>query len=299
MVEREWTDWKFTREDLKRTPSVVACGWTVEREELDRAKACALIYSASKKLQLPQITSASACVYLHRFFMRHSLKEYHHYNIAATCLFVACKAEESLRKLEIFIPVIVYYASKGNRKAPPGTAEFEKWRAVILRTEVVILQALCFDMVVEHPHVALIDLCDRLGLTRHLSQMAWSFVADCMRLPLCLVHTAKSISCASISLATRVVSSSEAMAAGSAGSSLVDDSWLDRIGADRVAVAEIAQWLLEFYAREAQSRMTRGVADGSGGVAADAAIHTPMSSPGSTIASPMSHVQPSPSSEQK
>ncbi|KAJ2454385.1 hypothetical protein GGF42_003615, partial [Coemansia sp. RSA 2424] len=195
-------------------------------------------------------------------------------------------AEESLRKLESFIPVIVYYASKGNRKAPPGTAEFEKWRAVILRTEVIILQALCFDMVVEHPHVVLIDLCDRLGLTRHLSQMAWSFVVDCMRLPLCLVYSPKSISCAAISLATRVLPPESR-------GGLLDDSWLDRIGADRAAVAEVAQWLLEFYAREAQSRMTRGVADNSAEVA-----QTPTSSPGST-ASPMSHVQPSPSSEPK
>ncbi|KAI9504090.1 cyclin-like protein, partial [Coemansia spiralis] len=191
--------WQFTREDLKRTPSV-SCGWTAEREELDRAKACSLIYSASRKLQLPQITSASACVFLHRFFMRHTLKEYHHYNIAATCLFFACKSEESLRKLDNFIPVIVYYASKGNRKAPPGTAEFEKWRSVILRTEVILLQALCFDMVVNHPHAALIDLAASLSMPQRLTQMAWNFIADCMRLPLCLIYSPKAIACASIVL---------------------------------------------------------------------------------------------------
>ncbi|KAJ2113879.1 hypothetical protein GGF48_005141, partial [Coemansia sp. RSA 921] len=78
MAERKWTDWQYTRDELKQTPSV-ASGWTVEREEMDRAKACTLVYAAARKLQLPQITSASACVYLHRFFMRHSLKEYHHY----------------------------------------------------------------------------------------------------------------------------------------------------------------------------------------------------------------------------
>ncbi|KAJ2023769.1 hypothetical protein GGI06_001278 [Coemansia sp. S85] len=116
--------------------------------------------------------------------------------------------------------------------------------------------------------------------------MAWSFVSDCMKLPLCLVHSPKSISCASVSLASRV--SSAELRGG-----LVDDSWLDRVGADRGAVADVAQWLLEFYAREAQSRMTRGVADG----AAEAA-QTPISSPGSA-ASPMSHVQPSPLSELK
>ncbi|KAJ1941270.1 hypothetical protein FBU59_003549, partial [Linderina macrospora] len=128
MQGHETTDWQFTRSDLGRTPSV-SSGWTVEREELDRAKACGLIHSASRKLKLPQITTASACVFLHRFFMRHSLKEYHHYNIAATCLFFACKSEETLRKLDDFIPIIVHYASKGMRTAPPGTLEFDKWRA--------------------------------------------------------------------------------------------------------------------------------------------------------------------------
>ncbi|KAJ2009808.1 hypothetical protein GGI04_000124 [Coemansia thaxteri] len=285
MADSEWTDWRFSRDDLKRTPSV-ACGWSVEREELDRSKACGLIQSASRKLQLPQITSASACVYLHRFFMRHSLKEHHHYNIAATCLFIACKAEESLRKLDCFIPVIVYYASKGNRKAPPGTTEFEKWRAVILRTEVVVLQALCFDLVVEHPHMALVGLCDRLELPQHLSQMTWSFIADCLRLPVCLVYSPRSIACASVALAAKVLPSESC-------GDLANDSWLDRVYADRVAVADIVQWLLEFCAREAQSRMSRGVADH----AAESA-HTPMSSPGSTT-SPMSHIQPSPLPEAK
>ncbi|KAI7834740.1 cyclin-like protein, partial [Kickxella alabastrina] len=192
--------WQFAREDLKQTPSVQA-GWSVEREELDRAKACSLIYSASRKLQLPQITSASACVYLHRFYMRHSLKEFHHYNIAATCLFFACKSEETLRKLDSFIPVIVYYASKGNRRAPPGTTEFEKWRTVILHTEVVLLEALCFDMVVDHPHVPLIEIIDKLRPTQQLSQMAWNFIADFMRLPICLVYTPRLVAVAAVSLA--------------------------------------------------------------------------------------------------
>ncbi|KAI8326222.1 cyclin-like protein [Martensiomyces pterosporus] len=280
MQGRAWTDWQFTREDLKRTPSV-SCGWTVEREELDRAKACGLIYSASRKLQLPQITSTSACVFLHRFFMRHTLKEYHHYNIAATCLFFACKAEETLRKLDDFIPVIVYYASKGIRKAPPGTSEFEKWRAVILRNEIVLLQALCFDMVIDHPHTALIDLSQLLSLNQPLSQMAWSFIADCMRLPLCLVYPPKSIAYASLSLAIRVASSD---VRGS-----LDDAWLDRISANRTEVSEIVQWVLEFYAREAQSRQAHGSSDHNADVSP-----TPASSPGSTT-SPMPHVQQSPS----
>ncbi|KAJ1799656.1 hypothetical protein LPJ59_001684 [Coemansia sp. RSA 2399] len=293
MLERQCTDWQFTREDLKRTPSV-SCGWTVEREELDRAKACSLIYSASRKLQLPQITSASACAYLHRFFMRHTLKEYHHYNIAATCLFFACKAEESLRKLENFIPVIVHYASKGNRRAPPGTSEFEKWRAVILRTEVVLLQALCFDMVIDHPHVALIELAATLAMPQRLTQMAWNFIADCMRLPLCLVYSPKAIACAAVVLTAKV--SSLADLSGLA-SNILDSAWMVKAGVHKCTVDEITQWLLGLYTREAQARKAAGhgssVADNS-----TEAAQTPAYSP-TPSGSPMTHVQPSPSSDAK
>ncbi|KAJ1867325.1 hypothetical protein LPJ78_001130 [Coemansia sp. RSA 989] len=268
MCEQE-TDWQFTREDLQRTPSV-GCGWTVEREELDRAKACALIYSASRKLQLPQITSSTACIYLHRFFMRHTLKEFHHYNIAATCLFFACKAEETLRKLDVFIPIIVYYASKGNRKATPGTSEFDKWRAVILGTEVVLLEALCFDMVVDHPHVALAQLLERQQVDRRVAQMAWGFIADCMRLPICIVYGSRIIAGAAVELATRVAPQDARTG--------LDPSWADRAGLQHSEVDQVVQWLLDFYSREAQARRAQPAE----------AAQTPASSPPAN-SSPMPH----------
>ncbi|KAJ2787164.1 hypothetical protein GGI15_000944 [Coemansia interrupta] len=289
--QQELTGWQFRRSDLQQTPSVQS-GWTVEREELDRAKACSLIYSAARKLQLPQLTAASACVYLHRFFMRHSLKEYHHYNIAATCLFVACKSEETLRKLESFIPAIVYYASKGKRKAPEGTSEFEKWRTVILHTEVALLEALCFDMVVEHPYVPLIEILEGLRATRQLSQMAWSFVADLLRLPACLVWPGRTLALAAVGLAVRVGSREACRGVEDEG------AWLARAGGPTEGVEEAMQWLLEFYGREAQARAGGPAAEGGGSEAAP----TPASSPGSTtsprLAAHAGHRQhASPSSE--
>ncbi|KAJ2339203.1 hypothetical protein GGF43_006696, partial [Coemansia sp. RSA 2618] len=177
---------------------------------------------------------------------------------------------ESLRKLDAFIPVIVYYASKGNRKAVAGTGEYEKWRAVILGTEVVLLEALCFDVVVDHPHVALVALLERLALARTpAAQMAWSFVADCMRLPACLVYDAETLACAAVELAARVAPGS------------VAPGWADRAGARRADVTGAAQWLLEFYAREAQARRPPPAES----------AQTPASSPASN-ASPMPHALP-------
>ncbi|KAJ1888059.1 hypothetical protein LPJ66_008766 [Kickxella alabastrina] len=188
---------------------------------------------------------------------------------------------ETLRKLDSFIPVIVYYASKGNRRAPPGTTEFEKWRTVILHTEVVLLEALCFDMVVDHPHVPLIEIIDKLRPTQQLSQMAWNFIADFMRLPICLVYTPRLVAVAAVSLAVRVAS-------GDVRAGLGDDGmWMEKVGAEQAVVREVVQWLLDFYTREAQSRVTQnGPAESNAGSVAQ----TPASSPGSTM-SPMPHAQ--------
>ncbi|KAJ2548506.1 hypothetical protein EV175_004803, partial [Coemansia sp. RSA 1933] len=213
-------------------------------------------------------------------------------NIAATCLFFACKAEESLRKLENFIPVIVHYASKGNRRAPPGTSEFEKWRAVILRTEVVLLQALCFDMVIDHPHVALIDLAATLSMPKRLTQMAWNFITDCMRLPLCLVYSPKAIACASVVLTIKVSSLADV---SDLASNLLDSAWMEKTGVHKPTIDEIVQWLLAFFSREAQARKAAGH---GGGSVADHSAETPGYSP-TPSASPMTHVHPSPSSDVK
>ncbi|KAJ2800050.1 hypothetical protein H4R20_004206 [Coemansia guatemalensis] len=247
----EHTVWRFARADLQRTPSVES-GWTVEQEELDRAKACGLIYSAGRRLQVPQNTAATACVFLQRFFMRHTLQEFHHYDVAATCLFVACKAEESVRRLEAFVPVIAHCASKGRRRAAVGSAEYTKWRAVILRTEVAVLQALCFDVVVDQPHARLAEVAAAEGLCRRAAQLAWGFVGDCLRLPLAVVFPARVVACAAIVVAARVAGGEPR------------DGWLERAGVARTDVAEAVQWLLEFYVREAHARMGGGASGSTG-----------------------------------
>ncbi|KAJ1678146.1 hypothetical protein EV182_004679 [Spiromyces aspiralis] len=189
--------------DLQRTPSVVS-GWTVEREEMDRNKAVVLIQMAARKLKLPQVTVSTACVLLHRFYMRYSLREYHHYTIAATSLFLACKAEETLRKLEDFIPIVAYYTSKGTRRAPPGSSEYEKWRHVILYHEFLMLEACCFDLVINNPYQYIVAMSRTLRLDKRLTQMAWNFVADCLRVPMPVIFPPNVIAAISIALAYKV-----------------------------------------------------------------------------------------------
>lgn len=48
-------------------------------------------------------TTATACVYFHRFFMYHSFKEYNRYLTALGCLFLAGKVEETPKKCKDLI----------------------------------------------------------------------------------------------------------------------------------------------------------------------------------------------------
>ncbi|KAJ1987314.1 hypothetical protein H4R33_002919 [Dimargaris cristalligena] len=108
--------WMFKVEDFGGTPSVMS-GNTPAEETVRRAKACRDIFYAGLSLRLSHITIATACAMFHRFYMRHSLKEYNPYNIAATSLYLATKVEEQHRKLKDVI-VAVHMVFSRKKDAP-------------------------------------------------------------------------------------------------------------------------------------------------------------------------------------
>jgi Cyclin, N-terminal domain len=70
------------------------------QEQSNRSKGVNFITQVGMLLKLPQLTLATASVYLHRFFMRHFMVDLpnwpglHHYAIAATALFLATKESD-------------------------------------------------------------------------------------------------------------------------------------------------------------------------------------------------------------
>jgi protein BUR2 len=86
--------WYYTLAEMRRSPSALA-GYTLDSEMYERSKGCNFVYNVGHLLKLPQITIATAAVFLHRFYMRHSLKEYHYYVGCLVCLIA--------RKLELLV----------------------------------------------------------------------------------------------------------------------------------------------------------------------------------------------------
>ena len=72
------SQWIFTEEELLRTPSALD-GISPESEREQRGKGCNFILQMGIQLKLPQLTLATASVFLHRFYMQNSLKKHHYY----------------------------------------------------------------------------------------------------------------------------------------------------------------------------------------------------------------------------
>ena len=133
-VRQSLSQWLFTEAELLRTPSVLD-GLSPEKEIENRGKGVNFILQVGIMLKLPQITLATASVFLHRFFMRHSMVDlsnrpgFHYYSMAATSLFLATKVEENCRKMKELVVACVRVAQKEPNKAGVDQdKEYWRWR---------------------------------------------------------------------------------------------------------------------------------------------------------------------------
>jgi hypothetical protein len=200
------SQWLFTDEELTRTPSLLD-GMTMEAEHTSRSKGVNFITQVGIMLKLPQLTLATASVYLHRFFVRYSMVDLPHrpgmhpYPIAATSLFLATKVEENCRKMREVVVACCRVAQKNpNLVVDEQSKEFWKWRDTILHNEDLLLEALCFDLQLEQPYRILYDfICFfNVNENKNLRNAAWAFVNDSTFTVLCLQFTPRIIAASAL-----------------------------------------------------------------------------------------------------
>lgn len=204
--------WIFTEEDLLHTPSIED-GMPPEQEKEMRYKGMTFIYQVGAMLKLPQLTLSTAGVFLNRFITRRSLvskdgyKALHHYQIAATSLFLATKVEENCRKMKELVIACCRVAQKNpNLLVDEQTKDFWRWRDTILYNEDVLLETICFDLTIDSPHKLLFDMLVYHGVEHHkrLRNAAWSFINDSNLTQLCLLFTSRTIAAAALYCGARL-----------------------------------------------------------------------------------------------
>ncbi|KAH7328975.1 cyclin [Stachybotrys elegans] len=196
--------WYFTPDEVLSTPSIVD-GVAPSEERLRRAKGVNFVYQAGVMLDLPQITLWVAGVFFHRFYMRCSMAPekggIHHYNIAATALFLANKVEENCRKTKDIIIAVAKVAQKNTKLViDEQSKEYWRWRDSILTYEEVMLEQLTFDLMVDNPYHHLFELLGQLDIVhnKHLRQAAWAFCNDACLTALPLLMEARDVAISAI-----------------------------------------------------------------------------------------------------
>ncbi|KZZ90910.1 cyclin [Ascosphaera apis ARSEF 7405] len=195
------SQWLFSKDDLARSPSVLD-GMPIDVEHTNRSKGINFILQVGITLKLPQNTLFTASIYLHRFFMRYSMKSLpnrpalHFYDVAGTALFLATKVDENCRKFKDYIITCARVGSKDPKMIIDEQSKiFWNWRDAILHHENLLLEALCFDLQLELPHKFLWDFIVYFNMrdNKQLRNAAWAFLNDSMYTVLCLRFPARTI----------------------------------------------------------------------------------------------------------
>ncbi|KAK4193317.1 cyclin-like protein [Podospora australis] len=196
--------WLFTPDEVASSPSIID-GLSPAEVRLRRAKGIGFISSAGVLLGFSTITLWVAGVFFHRFFMRYSMVEekggIHHYNIAATALFLANKTEENCRKTKEIIIAVARVAQKNTKlEIDEQSKEYWRWRDSILTYEELMLETLTFDLMVDNPYHRLYEVLEELKLLdqRKLRDACWAFCNDSCLTALPLLATAREIAIGAI-----------------------------------------------------------------------------------------------------
>ncbi|KAG0184198.1 hypothetical protein DFQ28_011611 [Apophysomyces sp. BC1034] len=159
------------------------------------------------------------------------MKRFHVYDIAATSLYVASKVEETPRRIKDFVNACAQKAQKNDAlRLEEDSKDFMKWKDTMLHYEVILLETLCFDLAIEHPHTHLLELQSKFNVRK-----AWMLLFQSLGAPLCVLYHPKVVATAALLLATNL--SSEEL----------PENWWEDVDVDIGHAHELAADMLEYY----------------------------------------------------
>ena len=205
-------------------------------EERDkRQRTCRFIETGGGILRLPRVAIATAMVFFHRFYAKHSFKEHDRFEVAIACLLLAAKTEESPKKLSFVITECWKLKNRGLQQQQSNadkkelnplsfnldtkSSEYTELRERILLLERVILHTIAFELSIDHPYKFLVEAIKKLNQSRvieyidthkppssmvnELVQYAMNFANDSMHTCLCLQYGAKVIAMSCVYLSAK------------------------------------------------------------------------------------------------
>uniref|UniRef100_A0AC35TZA2 Cyclin N-terminal domain-containing protein n=1 Tax=Rhabditophanes sp. KR3021 TaxID=114890 RepID=A0AC35TZA2_9BILA len=210
--------WIFTEEEMSDMPSI-RDGLSAQ-EVLDKRRLTAgyitqiMVRLNGRKSRAKHITQLCTCIaiiHMHRFYTVHSYKLFHEADVAAACLFLACKTEDCFQKLDNFIAA--WYSVKfpdtnyrplGDPSLPIFKEIYHDAKHLLELHENIILQTIGFNLQFFTPLFCVLKHCSNCKIDRKIAQTAYFFVMDMIHLTDWTVrYSTETLACLGIDLALR------------------------------------------------------------------------------------------------
>ncbi|XP_028780830.1 cyclin-L1-1 isoform X3 [Neltuma alba] len=155
----------------------------------------------------PQAVMATGQVLFHRFYCKKSFARFNVKKVAASCVWLASKLEESPRKARQVI--IVFHRMECRREKLPiehldlYSKKYVDLKMELSRTERHILKEMGFICHVEHPHKFISNYLATLETPEELRQEAWNLANDSLRTTLCVRFKSEVVACGVVYAAAR------------------------------------------------------------------------------------------------
>ncbi|GAB4835881.1 Cyclin-L1-1 [Ancistrocladus abbreviatus] len=196
----------LTDEQLQNAPSRKD-GIDEETETTLRIYGCDLIQESGILLKLPQAVMATGQVLFHRFYCKKSFARFDVKRVAASCVWLASKLEESPRKARQIL--IVFHRMECRRENLPighldlYSKKYAELKMDLIRTERHLLKEMGFICHVEHPHKFISNYLATLETPAELRQEAWNLANDSLRTTLCVRFKSEVVACGVVYAAAR------------------------------------------------------------------------------------------------
>lgn len=242
--------------------------------------------------QRPQAVMATAQVLFHRFYCKKSFARFSAKRVAASCVWLAGKLEESPRRSKHII--FVFHRMECRRENLPiefldvFSTKYTELRHDLIRTERHLLKEMGFICHVEHPHKFISNYLATLEAPE-LTQEAWNLANDSLRTTLCVRFKSEVVACGVVYAAARRhrVPLPE------------EPPWWTVFDADEAAIQEVCRILAHLYSLPKAQYIPVYKDNDSFSVRRALDTHASKESPASAVASDRGTPVPSSSSQEK
>lgn len=260
--------WLFTYEEIIETPSRIA-GLSAMDEDRIHARSSRYIAECATEMGIPRLTTLVAATFLRRFYMLESLTDHDTPAVASACLFLACKVQETHKRLRDFIHWTVKVRTRDLPRSIDGkdlfedSPEYEAEKTAMLAKEADLLRVLNFEMTVDHPFKYLLILRKQFlqipadqqeteamhqlkSSHKDVMQSAWNLINDSIGLDIYVRFDSSEIATAAFFLAAQLHNVSLPVDSNN------PPTWHELFACDLERVETICNAVLDVYASKSE-----------------------------------------------